>query len=1392
MKTIKIYFYLLAISLLTINTFAQDGTLDPTFGIGGIVEIEQGSSVISQHKSLPNNQSLILTRRGSLLKINEDGSLDNTFGDNGVVNLKDIVGSHDSLTSQFNDFDFTSTGEIVIGGASYLVDSIGIFLVVVKLNENGDVNRDFGDNGAIKIFVQNNTGNAQIFIGNGKVAITQNDKIIVTKVEYEANPPLYVRLIRLNSNGTIDNSFGTDGSFTNKYRYTIYENRLQMDIDGNIFYGEGFNIAKVLETGILDTTFGNSGYFSYNNLRVYDIDFQSDGKIIGTFRSYSDGYYPVIGRLSQNGLIDSSFALNGFMIIPVNTDDAILRNSIITNEDDIISAGYTYTYTYDSDFSSTYSILTKLSHNGNFIEDFGDSGKVEIALYPDGKEYPEGLFINPENYNITISATREQTDSTYSILLARFNNSKTLSNIHVLGDVSGTWHPGTVFVDGDISVPPNQSLTIKPGTNVYFTGEYKFDVRGQLIANGTSADSIFFFSDSLGMDENYNRLGHWYGLGFINTDAYQSPKSELSYSEFKYARSKAFNSYDDPFGYKTDSIGAPLRLYYSSNVSISNISITECYNKYNINLVHSSPTLNNFTLKDNYQVYLSESSRATLKNIRFETGKLIIGDSNPIMDSLSFVGCYGPLIGRNLGGTISNSVFIDNFYSWKDGGGAFALDKGSTIKFENVLFENNNNSYSDGYYGYGGAGFIRDSSPEFINCEFIGNTAYGSGSAIGLASNDYSHPWVSTFKNCLFVKNKAINNQGTLMSSTNAHLTLINCTIADNTAPYVAGIANDSGTPNIITNSIIYGNGPNFDQQFSTHQSAHQVNYNIIQGSYYGIDENTNNLLDVNPLFRDTSVNDYHLQSVDCGYAENSPGIDAGSPEIDDLLLDCGTAGLGERRSDIGAYGGADNWWDKSVLPSCHFSGDVSGVWECETIYIDGDILIPFGDTLKITDAVEKVLISGPYQITVEGVLLAIGPEDVPPALTGGQILFQGSDWKGIVFKNLNDTNPGTSIIENCRFDYAIKFGSDSENGGAIEIINSDKVILRGSVFYLNQAKFGGAIYVENSNAHIENCYFDLNGKERGQTGEASATAGGAVYIKNSTPYLHKLKFISNQSINGGAALVLDNSSPTIANIMMVRNFTKGSGGAMQLLNGASPNIVNMTTADNVADLSSGALSLSSSSTVSIINSILFEDTKPEISLNGGTLSVTYSIIDSAASETYFGEGCSETDPYLTSDVDYRLSNNTCSYSGGNNVVSPAIDAGHPDSLDTELDCYAGLGEARADMGYYGGRFSETTVGVKDIKFESRNIPNEYVLMQNYPNPFNPSTTIQFALPKAGMVSLKVYNILGEEVVELINEQINAGFQKINFDASHLSSGLYLYRISADNFVDVKKMLLLK
>jgi hypothetical protein len=123
--------------------------------------------------------------------------------------------------------------------------------------------------------------------------------------------------------------------------------------------------------------------------------------------------------------------------------------------------------------------------------------------------------------------------------------------------------------------------------------------------------------------------------------------------------------------------------------------------------------------------------------------------------------------------------------------------------------------------------------------------------------------------------------------------------------------------------------------------------------------------------------------------------------------------------------------------------------------------------------------------------------------------------------------------------------------------------------------------------------------------------------------------------------------------------------------------------------------------------------------------------------------------------------------------------------------------------GTYGGgvwrsSLSEMVTGVKDVA--GNGVPERFELAQNYPNPFNRSTTIQFSLPRAAHVDLRVFNMLGEEIATLLSEELGAGNHTKQWNAANIASGVYFYRIQArpinggqaGSFTQTKKLVLLK
>ena len=135
----------------------------------------------------------------------------------------------------------------------------------------------------------------------------------------------------------------------------------------------------------------------------------------------------------------------------------------------------------------------------------------------------------------------------------------------------------------------------------------------------------------------------------------------------------------------------------------------------------------------------------------------------------------------------------------------------------------------------------------------------------------------------------------------------------------------------------------------------------------------------------------------------------------------------------------------------------------------------------------------------------------------------------------------------------------------------------------------------------------------------------------------------------------------------------------------------------------------------------------------------------------------------------------------------------------TERKSYS-FTDANLSMASYSYRLKQIdfdgTFEYSNEVFANVSAPKNFALMQNYPNPFNPSTTIEFSIPQMSNVSIEIYNVIGELVASLINQSLDAGYHRINFNASNLPSGTYVYQLKATGqngtFVETKKMLLMK
>ena len=399
--------------------------------------------------------------------------------------------------------------------------------------------------------------------------------------------------------------------------------------------------------------------------------------------------------------------------------------------------------------------------------------------------------------------------------------------------------------------------------------------------------------------------------------------------------------------------------------------------------------------------------------------------------------------------------------------------------------------------------------------------------------------------------------------------------------------------------------------------------------------------------------------------------------------------------------------------------------------------------------------------------------------------------------KNVNiSSNNGSGIY--CRDNSSPKLenvtimNNSTENGGGIYCARYSNPTLDSVIITNNVAsQDGGGIYCgNNSNPQLDNVLISYNSAGRG---------GGIHCSNNSNPQFIDVYIVENYA-SIAAGIRSSDSNPILQNTLIANNISSYLCGGMVCYR-SNPLLLNVTITGNSAPYYEGIFCQSYSNPI-IKNCILWNNNNTEIYVYNSTITISYSDIQGGEEgvitnngTVYWLDGNRDENPLFveTGDHPYAL------LSG-----SPCIDAGDPNTIYNDPEdpnnlgyaLWPAMGTLRNDIGAYGGPNAASwkiiVTAIENEDTEELQIPTDFDLSQNYPNPFNPTTTIQYSIKERSSVELVLYDILGRQVEVLVKEEQDAGYYKINFNAGYLASGIYLYRLKAGNFVETKKMVLLR
>jgi uncharacterized delta-60 repeat protein len=549
----KIYRVMLALHLAIIlvcpvKLFSQAGQLDPTFGRGGIVNtVFNVWSYGGANSTAIQNDGKIIAVGSSLgdfgiVRYNTDGSLDYTFGTNGIVIT--ATGSSNSIAQSVA---IQSDGKIVAAGYGFN-GSYNAFLLA-RFNLNGELDTTFGAHG----FVSTQMGTTDSRISS--IALQDDDMIVATGFCFNRSNADFAT-VRYSKDGALDLSFGFEGTVITPVRTSNDEARsVAIQDDGRIVVAGSSNngidkvdvaLVRYQSNGSIDSTFGTNGIAITSDgnptSRANAVTIQDDGKIVaaGSSSNQTIGEFELV-RYESDGTLDAAFGSNGIVHTLVG-NIANAHSIAIQSTGEIIATGPTYN-------GNDYNFATvRYNKNGSLDNSFGINGTVineipagnnpvqSVAVQTDGKIIISGSSVNGINTDFTIMRynTDGSLDNTFSIsgiaetpvgISSNFALSSVLQNDGKIIEVGYTKNPNigsdydfavcrfnedgspdNVFGDNGISVTREETYD-EYGRSVALQSDGKIIVAGNSLLGTLSQFALARYNSNGVLDKNFGKDG---------------------------------------------------------------------------------------------------------------------------------------------------------------------------------------------------------------------------------------------------------------------------------------------------------------------------------------------------------------------------------------------------------------------------------------------------------------------------------------------------------------------------------------------------------------------------------------------------------------------------------------------------------------------------------------------------------------------------------------------------------------------------------------------------------------------------------------------------------------------------------------------------------------------